>query len=118
MITFTIPKVPGSINHMYGQARNGRRYLRQQGKEYKELVQNIFSNIDIPIYIFQGRLRIHFNIYFSNYRKRDLDNCMKILWDSLEGHLFKDDAQIDYYSVKRMYDKDNPRVEVECGNNE
>ena len=43
---------------------------------------------------------------------------MKILWDSLEGHLFKDDAQIDYYSVKRMYDKDNPRVEVECGNNE
>ena len=115
-IEFNIPKVPGSVNHLYGQARNGRRYIRQEGREYKRLVANIIKKIEVPHQIYKGRLRTRFVISFKDHRKRDLDNCMKILWDSLQGHLFKDDCQIDEYSVKRIYNPEKPGVDITVEN--
>lgn len=115
-LSFTIPEVPGSVNHLYGQTRFGRKYIKPQGKAFKSIVHNSLSNIDIPIAIFENKLCIKFTIYFKSLRKRDLDNCMKILWDSLEGHLFEDDFQIDEYTVIRAYDKEYPRVFVEVEN--
>jgi len=115
-IKFTIPQVPGSVNHLYGHTKFGRKYIKPQGIEFKSITHNSLSNIDIPLSIFHNRLKIKFTIYFDTTRKRDLDNCMKILWDSLESHLFEDDCQIDEYTVVRAFDKENPRVEVEVEN--
>jgi len=115
-IKFTIPEVPGSVNNLYGRSKWGRRYIRPEGKKFKAITHYVLSNIDIPLSIFHSRLKIKFTIYFKSTRKRDLDNCMKILWDSLEEILFEDDAQIDIYTVIRALDREHPRVEVEVEN--
>ena len=112
-LTFTIPDVPGSVNSLYGITKFGRKYMRPQGKSFKELVHRKLESVQQIEDIFYGRLKIKFTIYFNTLRKRDLDNCMKILWDSLEHVLFDDDAQIDDYRVVRAYDALKPRVEVE-----
>ena len=111
-IEFEIPSVPPSVNHAYGQARYGRRYIKKAGKEFKATVTELFNRIDVPKELYTGRIKIKFIIYFGTRRKRDLDNCMKILWDSLEGNLFENDAQIDEYTVMRAYDKEQPRIQV------
>ncbi len=49
------------------------------------------------------------------YRPRkagDLDNRLKVLLDSLQGHLYADDAQVVELHAYRQDDKAEPRVEV------
>lgn len=50
------------------------------------------------------------------YRPRkvgDLDNYIKVLFDSLNGIVWVDDSQIITLSANRHDDKTNPRVEIE-----
>ncbi|MBC8140818.1 MAG: RusA family crossover junction endodeoxyribonuclease [Armatimonadetes bacterium] len=50
------------------------------------------------------------------YRPRkvgDLDNCIKIIQDSMKGGVFADDKQITAIHAYRRDDKANPRVEVQ-----
>ena len=117
-IEFTIPKVPGSVNHLYGRTRFGKMYIKKEGRMYKALVhRTIINNVaPVPDEIFYGRLCIRFIIFFGTRAKRDLDNCMKILWDSLESVLFEDDGQIDEYTVVRDFSKENPGVDVQVYN--
>lgn len=43
----------------------------------------------------------------------DLDDRMKVLFDALEGHLYKDDNQVaEFGEWKRLVDGQRPRVEV------
>ena len=49
------------------------------------------------------------------YRPRkvgDIDNCAKLILDSLQGYAYDNDNQIVDLHLRRFDDKVNPRVEV------
>jgi Holliday junction resolvase RusA-like endonuclease len=118
-VRFTINEVPQSVNHLYFRTRWGGQVINKKGKAFKQKVADAVNSIGFDDWIntlYHSRLIVKFTIYFDNNRKRDLDNCMKIMWDSLNQVLFEDDSQIDEYTVIRAHDKDRPRVEIEVEN--
>lgn len=57
-------------------------------------------------------VKIEIEFFFSDKKRRDIDNFHKILLDSMSGIVWKDDSQIEEMRVKKFIDKDNPRIEV------
>ena len=52
--------------------------------------------------------------YFKDYRKRDVGNYQKSVFDALQaGKIVKDDVQFKTIILEGFVDKDNPRVEIE-----
>ncbi len=60
----------------------------------------------------EGEIRIVANVYRSA-KRGDLDNCGKVLIDSLRKIIYADDSQIQKMTFERFEDKKNPRVEIE-----
>ena len=52
-------------------------------------------------------------VWFPDKRKRDADNILKILQDSLTGIMWLDDRQVMPRVMDVGVDKQNPRVEIE-----
>ena len=77
------------------QVRN-RKYVSKEGREYQKLiryhVQNYMKNDNIEIIDYPIELKLTF--YFKYRRRRDLDNCAKVIMDSLEKVLYTDDTNI------------------------
>ncbi len=60
----------------------------------------------------EGDIDLECRVYFKD-RRRDLDGVIKVLLDVLEGVLYGNDRQIHRLVFVKLYDKTNPRVEVE-----
>jgi Holliday junction resolvase RusA-like endonuclease len=59
----------------------------------------------------QGLFKINVDVYFGSNRK-DLDGCLKILFDCLQScKAIKNDRQCVEISARKLIDKENPRVE-------
>ncbi len=91
---------PPSINHYWRHTKNGH-YISRGGILYRETV--FYSCLK-----YQGqfdefsRLSVLIDAYPPDRRKRDLDNVLKALLDSLQkAKIYKDDGQIDYLAIKR-----------------
>tara|TARA_R110002020_G_scaffold268819_3_gene484065 strand:+ start:18873 stop:19451 length:579 start_codon:yes stop_codon:yes gene_type:complete len=57
-------------------------------------------------------IRLKVNYYLKSRRLKDLPNLPKTTCDALIGNVYMDDSQIVEMSIKKFYDKENPRVEV------
>ena len=97
MINLTIPDVPPSVNH-YWIARGNRRFISKKGKEWKQLVKVISAKCKH----LEGKLEMTVDVYFTDKRRRDIDNCAKAVLDSLEGIAYKDDAQIHKLTMQKL----------------
>lgn len=51
--------------------------------------------------------------YAKTRRRRDIDNMIKLVFDSLNKIAWKDDTQITRLVAEKHYDKERPRTEVE-----
>lgn len=101
-ITITLPWPP-SINHYW--RRHGHTYfISPRGITYRKIV----GLQSIPFHkseLFNKRLSIFICAFPPDNRRRDLDNILKCLFDSLQhAEVFADDNQIDVIYVKRMPD--------------
>jgi crossover junction endodeoxyribonuclease RusA len=95
----TIP-FPPSVNSMYRQFK-GRTIISAKGREYKKLIAALVK-VNGWNKRMEGRLHMEVTLYPPDRRKRDLDNSLKGIQDSLqEAKVFIDDSQIDYVSVQR-----------------
>jgi len=102
MIDLILP-YPPTINHYYGQARSGRRFIKERGKEYREITRSKFIDKYPDHKIWEGKVSIRIYVYPPDKRKRDLDNLNKCLWDSLEyADVFKDDSQIYHLEMTKF----------------
>ena len=98
---FTIPLKAISVNHAYGSApptpgkRFGRRYLTNDGKEFKEAVgwsvvgQGGRMNNDSG-----AQFTVSIIFCFKDNRRRDVDDYFKIFIDALSGVIWDDDVLI------------------------
>jgi len=65
-----------------------------------------------------GEVNITLTLFHGNKIKRDVDNFNKLVFDALTGIVYDDDNQVAELTIKRAYDKENPRVEVELSTHE
>lgn len=84
-------------------------YVSTEAKQYKAAVRRVASlvcgamftdDVSIDVKLFRPR------------KSGDVDNRTKVLFDALNGVVYKDDKQVVKYAVERFEDKNNPRVEV------
>lgn len=104
----TLP-YPPSTNNLYGH-RGRFRFLKTEGKQYKATAAMLARAAGLrPL---SGEVDVKLDVYRPR-RAGDLDNCLKIVLDSLRGIAWADDAQVCGIDARRYDDKANPRVVVE-----
>ena len=98
MTTLELP-YPPSVNHIYNYTRCGV-FLKKEVKAYRFVVRGIVRSLRMhPV---RWRLAVVIDLYPPDRRKRDLDNTLKSLLDSLtHAGVIEDDSCIDDLHVRR-----------------
>lgn len=97
---------PPTVNNYYATF-NGRRLISKQGREFKERVSDIILVERLNKFL-AGRLEIEIELYPPDNRRRDIDNTIKPLLDSLtSAGVFNDDSQIKKMTVTMFEEKKN-----------
>ena len=110
----TLPCVP-SLNHVYRNVAINHRILTPKGKAWKEEVKWIALSERAKQFwelSTDEKLVMELEIFWPDFRRRDADNCIKLLSDTLEGILYEDDRWILPRVLNWAVDVENPRVEV------
>ena len=113
-INLTLPCVP-SLNHVYRNVAINHRILTPKGKAWKEEVKWIALSERAKQFwelSTDEKLVMELEIFWPDFRRRDADNCIKLLSDTLEGILYEDDRWILPRVLNWAVDVENPRVEV------
>lgn len=99
ILNFTLP-YPPSINHYYIRSSKGRVVLGDKGKSYRKDAAWLLHR-------YRGackdkRLVVTINVFPPDSRKRDIDNILKCILDSLQyAQVYDDDNQIEMLTVIR-----------------
>jgi len=97
-VSFQLP-YPPSVN-LYWRFTGGRPLISREGRAYRRKVCSILARIGVePM---DGELAIEIVIYPPDRRRRDVDNVLKSLLDSLEkGGAYHNDSQIKRLLIER-----------------
>lgn len=108
MYNLTLP-YPPSVNHYLARSHTGGLYPTAQAVAYKEEVA-LRARLE-GITPLDGAVVVTVDVY-RPAKRGDLDNCLKVTFDSLNGIAWHDDSQVVEIHASRHDDKHNPRVEV------
>lgn len=106
---------PLSTQTIYRSACRGKfptLYMTKRGKEMKEYYQYATKE-QYSGKIEEGDCEVKITLYFKSKHKHDIDNFNKLILDSLQGIVYKDDVQIQDLLTKKRISVENPRVELE-----
>jgi len=104
---------PYSTNNIY--ARNWRHwFIKAKPKAQKE--SYILQAKQQKTSFYEWDITIEVVLWFGDKRKRDIDNYNKLWLDALSGVIYKDDKQVKELHLLKMYDKENPRIELLINN--
>jgi len=112
-------RLPPSVNHMYVNARMGRRLSKVLSNSAKVWFQDAVIlttkwRIENRWETSQYKTIVKLWYYFPDHRRRDTHNTLKILMDALEhGGIYIDDKWALPQIINFEIDKMNPRVEIE-----
>ncbi|EKY1998845.1 RusA family crossover junction endodeoxyribonuclease [Cronobacter sakazakii] len=96
---FTLP-YPPSVND-YWRGGRGSTYINKKGLEYRRAVAEILHILKLDINT-DARLKVRIIANMPDRRRRDIDNILKAVCDSLEkGGFMQNDSQIDELKVVR-----------------
>lgn len=99
MVKLTLPWPP-SVNR-YWRRRGHRYFISNEGQDFRETVGLICMGLAGSFKI-NERLCVKIDAYPPDKRRRDLDNILKALFDSLQHALvYEDDNQIDEIHIVR-----------------
>ena len=93
-------KFPNTLNSHYTKTHNGI-YVSKRGKEMITAV-SIDVGEQLPGLLIDYRIAVEVLLFMPDRRKRDLDNYLKSLFDSItRSGLWVDDSLIDQLIVRR-----------------
>lgn len=99
MIEVELP-YPPSVNHYYRRVCS-RTLISREGRRYRERV--CASLGDLGIRRFVGPVAVEVELFPPDRRRRDCDNTLKALFDSLQhGGVYRDDSQIVRLVVEKF----------------
>lgn len=97
---FDLP-FPPSVNH-YWRMWRGRMVISKRGRAYRESVRSAVRAKGIATFPLAGPLRIRIEAFPPDRRRRDLDNLLKAVGDSLEhAGVYHDDSQIVWLLIEK-----------------
>jgi len=101
-VKLTLP-YPPSTNRLWrcptrGPLR-GRHMLSKEARAYKDEVGILAQSFFLSAIL--GPVGIRLLVHPPDKRRRDLDNTLKAILDSLTGHAYTDDSQIARLEVER-----------------
>jgi Holliday junction resolvase RusA-like endonuclease len=110
---FEFEFLPTSVNASYRSFKN-KVYKSKKLKDFQKQVTEFFEN-NKGFEKLEGDLTIDITFEIKGFRKRDLDNMLKSLFDALENILFENDNQIfDIRCRKIMNCKSNKTKIILC----
>lgn len=90
---------PPSINH-YWRRVGAKTLISREGRQFRENVVAIM--LPMRLKPMDGPLEITIDVYPPDLRRRDIDNVLKSLCDSLQyGGAYVDDSQIQRIDIAR-----------------
>lgn len=103
--------IPGKPQTWQRSGGKGRRYKPAKMRRYqKRVVDYAFAKgIRKPI---EGPVRLTADLYYTDRRRRDLDNGVKTIADALEGLAYDDDSQIVELIARKHLAADKARAVV------
>ncbi len=108
----TLP-VPVSANQNTRlDMRTGRILTSQASREYRQVVFYAVKQLGQPELPLEGRVGAELHVFFPDYRRRDIDNCLKVTLDGMKGAMYLDDSQVVEIHIYKHVDKLRPRFEV------
>jgi len=102
--------VPLSVNALYRIARRG---LYKTAK-WHQLKDQFLTSLPLglkPIEL-HSPIAVSIHMYYSDRRKRDIDNPLKALLDLGNGTLWADDSQIVQLSVHKLIDRNRAHTRI------
>ena len=107
MISFTIPGKPCTLKrHRTGKGRNYDPSAKDKQLFVMQCVQHKPAKpFDFPVHVY---LQFHFK---NHQHEPDIDNCIKFIFDALNGIYWKDDRYIERVTAVKCFDG-NERTEV------
>jgi crossover junction endodeoxyribonuclease RusA len=119
IIARTLP-FPPSVNHywrtvtrpMKGGKRRPTVLVSDEGKAYQKAV--FYELIGDRNCVGDGRIALYIGLQMPDHRRRDVDNYLKSLLDSLTyARVWNDDSQIDLLTIERGQVKAPGSVKIE-----
>lgn len=108
MIKLTIPGRPKALK----RHRDGKRGFKYYPSAEDKRVFALHCNHKRPPVPFDFPLRVYLQFHFENHKSEpDIDNCVKFVYDALEGMFWKNDKLIYQMSAVKCFNG-NPRTEV------
>lgn len=113
MIKIELPGKPVSTNQIYRSGR-GNYYMNKKGKAKKdEYVWKIRKQYKGEV--IEDHVLVEIHLYFTDKRRRDVDNYLKLILDAIEGEIYKDDSQIKRLTIRKHLDQEEAKAEVSVG---
>ena len=111
--------IPPSLNHSHINIRRGNRLMRIRSTATKDfmceagwMAKGWCAAMNWTPPTKDRKIILRMWVWFPDKRKRDSDNILKILQDSLTGIMWLDDRQVLPRVMDVGVDKENPRVEL------
>lgn len=112
MIALSLP-FPPSVNSLYNFYK-GRWLLSKEGRNYHTRIIMLCRKLLGPPDPIKGRVRVGITMYPPDERRRDLDNTLKGLLDSIvKARVIHDDSQIDDLRIVRGERKEGGEIAVQ-----
>lgn len=115
MAAFTIPGQP--LPKQRPRFSGGHGYTSKATRDAEARVASSFTEqagVTHPVVEpLTGPLRFVGRYFRRNNVTADLDNCLKLTTDALNGIAWVDDKQIKQIRADMTVDRDNPRTEIE-----
>ena len=111
-VEITHPGEPISKSNALKRGKGKHVYKDKKYVEYEQALREAAAEamfLDPP---YEGPCHIELRFYFKTYRRKDLTNMPKTACDALNGIVYLDDTQIVSAEMMKLYDKENPRVEI------
>ena len=119
ILSFTIPgpPVPLARARVVRNPRTGKigGFTPDRSRAYENLVRLIGQAAVAKLrgWPVDAEYRLTVRLWFGDYRRRDVSNCVKAVEDGLNSVAWVDDSQIAWIDASRGYDARAPRAEVE-----
>lgn len=107
MITIQLPLPPSS--NRYWRMFRGHMVVSAEAKAFKTAAGWIVKAAGAEV--LTGPISLSIDVYRER-KSGDLDNRLKVILDSMQGHLYLNDSQIVEIHARLFDDKHNPRAIV------
>lgn len=110
---FLIDKRPPRVNEFLANFK-GRQIKTKVCREFKTYAQLKLKEQFVEDNLLNEILKVDVKLYFKDKRKRDVDNYLKAIFDSLTGAVIEDDSLIKKCVVEKFSsDKDYIEIIIE-----